>query len=44
MIMSNTMTKLETFTRGDGAHWGLTDWYPENEAALAAVIAAATGR
>ena len=33
------MKKLEAFTRGDGAHWGLTDWYPENEAALAAALA-----
>lgn len=33
------MKTLETFTQGDGAHWGLTDWYPENEAALAAALA-----
>lgn len=33
------MKKLETFTRGDGSHWGLSDWYPENEVALAAVLA-----
>ena len=33
------MKTLETFTRGDGAHWGLSDWYPENEAALAAALA-----
>jgi hypothetical protein len=26
--------KLEAFKHGDGAHRGLTDWYPEKEAAL----------
>ena len=33
------MKKLEAFQKGDGAHWGLTDWYPENETALAAALA-----
>ena len=33
------MKKLETFTQGDGSHWGLSDWYPENEEALAAALA-----
>lgn len=28
------MQTLEAFQRGDGAHRGLSDWYPENEAAL----------
>lgn len=32
------MKKLEVFQRGDGSHWGLTDWYPENEAALRAAL------
>jgi hypothetical protein len=33
------MKKLDVFQRGNGAHWGLSDWYPENEAALAAALA-----
>lgn len=32
------MKKLTEFERGDGSHWGLTDWYPENEAALKAAL------
>jgi hypothetical protein len=28
------MNTLEAFGSGDGAHWGLSDWYPEQEAAL----------
>ncbi len=32
------MKTLEAFQRGDGAHCGLTDWYPENEAALKAAL------
>jgi hypothetical protein len=33
------MKKLEAFQHGDGAHCGLSDWYPEKEAALAAALA-----
>ena len=36
------MQKLEAFQRGDGAHRGLSDWYPENEAALKAALDAHT--
>ena len=32
------MKKLEAFQSGDGAHRGLSDWYPEKEAALRAAI------
>jgi hypothetical protein len=32
------METLEAFRRGDGAHRGLSDWYPENEAALKAAL------
>ena len=32
------MKTLDAFQRGDGAHCGLTDWYPENEAALKAAL------
>jgi hypothetical protein len=32
------MRTLEAFRRGDGAHRGLSDWYPENEAALKAAL------
>ena len=32
------MKTLEAFQRGDGAHRGLSDWYPENEAALKAAL------
>ena len=32
------MQTLEAFQRGDGAHRGLSDWYPENEAALKAAL------
>jgi hypothetical protein len=32
------MRTLEAFRRGDGAHCGLTDWYPEHEAALKAAL------
>ena len=32
------MKIIQEFTRGDGAHWGLTDWYPEKEAALRAAF------
>lgn len=28
------MNKLKSFTRGDGAHCGLTDWYPNGERAI----------
>ena len=34
------MKKLNFAARGDGSHCGLSDWYPENEAALRAVLAA----
>lgn len=33
------MEKLKAFKSGDGAHCGLTDWYPEKEAALAEALA-----
>lgn len=32
------MQTLEAFQRGDGAHRGLSDWYPDNEAALKAAL------
>lgn len=32
------MKKLNFATRGDGSHCGLSDWYPENEAALQAAL------
>lgn len=32
------MNTLEAFTHGDGAHCGLSDWYPEKEAALKAAV------
>jgi hypothetical protein len=32
------MQTIESFMHGDGAHWGLSDWYPENEAALRAAL------
>ena len=32
------MKKLEEFQHGDGAHWGLSDWYPEGKAQLAAAL------
>lgn len=28
------MKELHISKRGDGAHWGLTDWYPEVERAI----------
>lgn len=28
------MKQLEVFQHGDGAHWGLADWYPDKEEAL----------
>jgi hypothetical protein len=34
------MNILQAFRRGDGAHRGLTDWYPGQEAALAAALLA----
>lgn len=34
------MKTLDAFRRGDGAHCGLTDWYPEKEAALEAALKA----
>jgi len=33
------MKKLEAFQRGDGAHWGLSDWYEDGEAELTAALA-----
>lgn len=33
------MTVLNEFQHGDGAHCGLTDWYPEKEVALASALA-----
>ena len=33
------MKKLEAFQQGDGAHCGLSDWYEDGKAQLAAVIA-----
>jgi hypothetical protein len=33
------MQVLQAFQRGDGAHRGLTDWYPEKEAALVQALA-----
>jgi len=33
------MNELSVFQKGDGAHCGLTDWYPECEAALTAALA-----
>lgn len=33
------MKVIEEFKRGDGAHCGLSDWYPEKEAALAKALA-----
>lgn len=32
------MKKLNFAARGDGSHCGLSDWYPENEAALQAAL------
>lgn len=32
------MKKLEAFQHGDGAHWGLSDWYKEGEAELTAAL------
>jgi hypothetical protein len=32
------MKTIKAFQTGDGAHCGLTDWYPEKEAALQAAI------
>lgn len=32
------MKQLNFAARGDGSHWGLSDWYPENEAALQAAL------
>jgi len=32
--MNTTLTQLEAFKSGDGAHCGLTDWYPDKEIAL----------
>lgn len=32
------MKQLNFSARGDGSHWGLSDWYPENEAALQAAL------
>lgn len=32
------MKQLDAFQHGDGAHWGLSDWYPEGKAQLAAVL------
>ena len=34
------MKLLDAFKHGDGAHCGLSDWYPENEAALRAALQA----
>ena len=34
------MKTLKEFDRGDGAHCGLTDWYPEKEAALLVALQA----
>jgi hypothetical protein len=34
------MRTLKEFKSGDGAHCGLTDWYPEKEAALQAALTA----
>lgn len=34
------MKKLETFQHGNGAHCGLSDWYEDGEAELAAAVAA----
>ena len=34
------MKLLNEFSRGDGAHCGLADWYPEQEAALKAALKA----
>ena len=33
------MRKLKTFTQGDGAHCGLSDWYDDGETELAAALA-----
>lgn len=34
--LTSTVKALKTFRDGyDGSHWGLTDWYPRNERALA---------
>lgn len=33
------MKPLEAFQHGDGAHWGLSDWYEEGEAQLTAALA-----
>lgn len=32
------MKKLEAFQHGDGAHWGLSDWYEDGKAQLAAAL------
>ena len=34
------MKKLEAFSQGYGAHWGLSDWYERGEAELVAALAA----
>lgn len=32
------MFKLDAFQRGDGAHWGLSDWYEDGEAELKSAL------
>ena len=32
------MKKLKAFQQGDGAHWGLSDWYDDGETELKAAL------